>query len=200
VHTNTSVTLNIKDGHIGSTYVFSVSGNASSGTMTITRIGNAILDITDQPWVTYTGTTTPTSNFTKPAGTLTYVDITASTSAYTLEKRADGYYINGKLAYVNIGSSAPYISLAAPAQQSTGVKAYVEQPDGSVIKEDYTNLVLAWADCADTTGVVPLNDDLIHIYKEFGADQSWWVNGHLINEIPNLNTAIAWMFAICYVA
>ena len=203
-HTDTTITFNVKEDHLGSTFIFAVSGSAASGTVSVTRIGDAQLDITDQPWVTYEGTVKPNGDFTKPAGKLTYVDITAATSAYTLEKRADGYYyINGKLAYVGL-TSAPYISLATPAQTSTGVRAYVEQADGSVIKEDYTQLVLEWVDCADTnTGAVALNDDLIHIFKDFGADQFWWdasMNGYLIDQVPNLNTEIAWMFAIGYVA
>lgn len=206
---NNTFTLSIKEGNIGGSYLIGVSGSKSvpTGTVTITRIGEPDLDVTDYPWTEYTGTHTPTAGFTVETGTKTYVDVAGSTAAATIVKGSDGLYhlgtADGPVIYLDLGPNAKFLSLSEMVA-TTGIKKYFYNADGSFWKkEDYTQCIQNYVNCMDeNTGVYPLTDDLIYILKEYGEAVGWWRNdsqsSYLFSEISGLNTEIAWMFACCY--
>lgn len=197
-------TLNIKDSNIGASYVLGVtaSGSTSSGSVTITRVSAATTDVTDQPWVEYKGTHTPV-DYTFSGGTLKRVDITGS---FTLVLGSDGFYhkdtADGPIVYLDFDDSEYMLPLSGILSEGTGIRAYVTQTDGTIIKEDYQDLFSAYVEAADSSKkIYPLTEDLAHILKEYGEDQGWWdvtVNGAIIAAVPNVNTEIAWMFACFY--
>lgn len=198
------ISLNIKESNLGSSYIFAVKAGrkVTSGTITVTRTGNAVLGIEDDPWVEYKGSHTPTTNFPASSGELTIVDITAPTSDYTLVKGSDGFYRlgseSGSIVYLDFDDTTRMGALKDILDNGIGVRAYV-QKSGKTVKEDYTNLFTEYVACMDSNGRYPLTDDLIYILKNFGAQQYWWdvsKNG-VLTGIVGLNKEIAWMCA-CY--
>ncbi|MBO5322699.1 MAG: redoxin domain-containing protein [Oscillospiraceae bacterium] len=204
-YANNSFVLSIKEGHLNSSFILGIVAPAgtNSGTLSITRIGEPVLDITDQPWVAYTGSHTPSKSFPASSSGATRVDISAATGTYNLVLGSDGYYhmsANGPIIYLDFDDTTYMSALKDILTQGLGVRAYVDKADGSVVKEDYQNLFSAYVGCIDSNGRYPLTADLMHILKEYGQDQSWWnaeMNGYLIESEPNLNPEYAWMFA-CY--
>lgn len=197
-------TLNINDGHLGSSFVIGVKAGrkVTSGTLTIKRTGNAVLGIEDEPWVTYKGSYTPTKNFPASGANMTIVDITAPTSDYTLVKGDDGFYhlgsATGPLVYLDFNDTTRMGALADILENGIGVRAYVKK-SGKTVKEEYTELFAKYVECMDSNGCYPLTDDLIYILKNFGAHQKWWdvsTNG-ILTGIVGMNKEIAWM-AACY--
>lgn len=206
---NNTFTLSIKEGNIGASYLIGVTGSKTvpTGTVTITRIGDPDLDVTDYPWIEYVGTHTPAKGFAVEAGTKTYVDVAGSTAAAAIVKGSDGLYhlgtADGPIIYLDLGPNAKYLSLSEMIA-TTGMKKYFYNADGSFQKkEDYTQCIQNYVNCMDeNTGVYPLTDDLIYILKEYGEYVGWWRNdsqsSYLFSEVSGLNTEIAWMFACCY--
>ena len=203
--TNNSFVLSIKEGHLDAPFILGILAPAGtdSGAVSVTRIGEPVLDITDQPWITYTGSHTPTKGFLSSASATNRVDITAATGTYNLVLGSDGYYhmgANGPVVYLDFDDATYMSALKDILTQGLGVRAYVDKPDGSVVKEDYQDLFTAYVECTDANGRYPLTEDLMHILKEYGQDQSWWDverNGYLVEAVPGLNPEYAWMFA-CY--
>lgn len=204
-YSNNSFVMSIKEGHLGSPFIIGILSPAgtATGSISVTRIGDAVLDIHDQPWVTYTGSHTPSTGFPASSATASRVDITAANGTYNLVLGSDGFYrmgANGPIVYVDLDDSTYMSALKDILSQGLGVRAYVDQADGTVIKEDYQDLFTAYVNAVDANGRYPLTADLMHILQEFGQDQAWWDverNGYLVQTEPNLNPAYAWMFA-CY--
>lgn len=206
---NNKFHLNIKEDNLGASYILAVKAPAgvTSGTVTITRLGNPDLDISDLPWDVYEGTHTP-QNYQFPGGELTYVNVSGSTADYEIVLGSDGFYhlgsATGPVVYLNLGTNAPYISLAKILETSP-IRKIFNDGNGSVRKVDYTQCVTNYADCVDcSTGVYPLTEDLKTVLQEYGQSEGWWSqsgNGYyLFDDVTGLNTEIAWMFACCYVA
>ena len=207
-------TLNIKEGNLGAAYLLAVTAEVGvlDGTITITRLDDPILDETDAPWTEYEPTHTPDPDFTflNPDGKeLTYVDVGGNSADYTLYRDASGFYHfgseTGPMVYVDLSENSPYLSLSTMIQ-TTGLRKYFYDQNGNFQKkEDYTACVQAYVDCMDEkTGLYPLTDDLIYIFKEYGESVGWWIDtptsSYLFRDVANLNTEIAWMFACCYIA
>ncbi len=205
ISSNTMI-MSVKESNLGGEYVLGItaSGSSSSGTITITNIGAADTDYTDAEWIVYKGTHTPNAyTFTGNASSLTYVDITAATSKYTITKDSNGYYyINGKQAYMNLGSDAKYISFLSIINDGVGIKKYFFDDSGNFIKkESYTELVTDYINCMDSkTGLYPLTEDLVYILKQIGEKEGWWTEiGYLTQSVTgDINTEIAWLFTCCY--
>lgn len=206
-----TITLNVKESNLGSTYIIGITG-APDCVLEIVRIGDAVLDDSDIVPEVWQGEATPTApcKVTGVSGkTLTYLDLTAD--GYTLVYNAsDGYYhlnsAGGPILYVNLGESAPYVSmykmLGFTGFGGTSLSQAFYDTEGNVVrKEDYTECMSSYVSCIDTTyGVYPLNDDLIYMLRQGGDYKGWWDsdNGnYLFTEVEGLNTDIAWMFAVC---
>ena len=188
----------VREDQIGNIdFVFSITG-ISEGVFVMERYAEADKDFV---WKDYKGTCgTPSSSFPKPAGTLTYVDVTKSSETYNLVKGSDGYYhmnsASGPIVYVNLGNSAPYISIRE--MRTTSNLQNMEKG------ERYNNLVDKYiATIDEQTGVCPLTDDLKYMIQNGGDDRGWWdknkEGGYYLFGSKDVNKDIAWMFACCYV-
>ena len=206
-----SFELNIKEDNLGETYAIGITG-VTECILIIERIGSAILDDTDVPWEEYQGKR-PTKAYTL-SGTrqFTYVDLTGSTDSFKAVLGSDGYYhlnsATGKILYVNLGPDAQYISmynmLGLSGFGGTRLGRQFYDADGKLLrKEDYTACMIAYTECRDpVNNVYPLTEDLAYMLQNGGEYLGWWDIEHpnyLFTAKSNLNTEIAWMFAVCYV-
>ena len=211
---NNTFTINIKESNLGASYLLAVTAEEGvwEGIISVTRISGPVLDETDAPWTEYKPTHTPNPDFAfqNPDGKeLTYVDVSGNSADYAIYRDADGFYhlgsSSGPMVYVDLGEFAPYLSISTMLG-TTGLKKYFYDDSGKFLKkEDYTACMLAYVDCMDDkTGLYPLTDDLIYIFKEYGESVGWWTNtptsSYLFHDVSNLNTDIAWMFACCFIA
>lgn len=215
--TPTSFELNIKESHLGPTWIIGVTG-ATDYILLIERIGSAELDDTDIPWEAYKGNP-PTKVYSLGnKKNFTYIDLTKKTSAYTLVKDSKGYYhldsADGKMLYVNLGPNAKYISmynmLGVSGVGGTKFGKTFYNSDGSIQKkEDYTECMIAYVKCRDpqtetaTFQLYPLTDDLIYMLKNGGESMGWWdqsdANNFLFADLGSaFNPELGWMFAVCY--
>lgn len=208
IHTNTTLTLNVAE--TGPTFVIGIK-DTTGCIVTITRTGDAV---TEMAWTDYVGTDT-VSKYTFGSGTLTYVDITKSTSTYKLVyNSSDGYYhlgsASGPVMLVHLGSGAPYIALSDvigfTGTGGSNFGKYIYDSNGTLTKkENYTSLLWKYMENMDETkSVYPLTKDLEYILKNGGEYRGWWATSGYGNSIysaePSLNSEIAWMWACCYVA
>ena len=209
-YANNSFTYSIRDDAVenGVGIVVGVTGSPDC-ILLITRIGDAQATVEDYPWYTEWQTgETPSKAYTAGSGKLTYVDITAASSAYTLVyNESDGYYhlgsATGPVMMVRLDLDAPYLSLKDMVD-NTGVKRYFYNADGSFLrKEDYTAYVIACVECMDTTyGTYPLTKDLKYILEGYGGSVGWYdsTSATYLFGTMAVNEDIAWMFACCYMS
>ena len=174
--------------------VLSVSG-ASECVLIIERTGNpgALISYNE-----YNATTPPTAfMLSNIAGkTQKFVDITGT---FKIVKGSDGYYHkdneNGPVIYVTLDEHAKYISM----KDLCGLGPLRSLEKG----EEYTNCMLQYVDCVDTTyGVYPLTDDLRHMFQWGGEAKGWYnpnvIGGFYLFSGKTVNLDIAWMFECCY--
>lgn len=201
-HTTNSMVITIKDSQLTATYVVGVKNASGNGTVTVERIGAPTIGFEDYAWVEYKGSHTPSSNFTKPSGAMTFVDITGS---FTYVLGGDGFYhkdsATGPIIYMDF-DDATYISLQDVLNNGVGIRYAEKKANDEWSKEDYTPLVQKYVDAADSaTKAYPLTQDLVYILQQFSKAEHWFdadKNGYLITAEPNLNPDIAWMFACFY--
>ncbi|MBQ6831115.1 MAG: redoxin domain-containing protein [Oscillospiraceae bacterium] len=186
-------------------------GNDKAPTVTVSRVADAPEEL---PVTVYTPAKAPTEFDLKETGTVTYINLEGTAS---IQKGRDGYYyLNGKKLYVNIGNGAPYITMAnllglqfdssagtwGETSMGTGLKGYIYEGDEIVGKEDFTACMQSYVKACDpVSGLYPLNDDLMYMFKQAGSYMGWWNVEHpnfLFEGLTKLNTQIAWMFACCY--
>ena len=212
---NNSYTLNVK--YTDSTHIIGLGGTENC-IVIIERVGDAEYTNADleamMDWTDYTGTD-KISKYTLGSGkTLTYVDITASTSTYTLAyNSSDGYYhlgtANGPVMLVQLGTGAPYIALSDvigfTGSGGSNFGKYIYNSSGTLVKkENYTSLLWKYMENMDDTyKVYPLTKDLMYMLQNGGEYRGWWAssgrNNVIYQKTPKLNSEIAWMFACCYV-
>lgn len=183
-------------------FVLGVSENGAQQAMiTIVRVGDVTGDL---PVEVYEPATAPTQFTLTESGTPTYVDITGTAN---VEKRADGYYLNGKKLYINLGPNAPYLSmynmLGVNSNMGTGLKGNRYDENGvAIVREDYTQCMTDYAKCIDSkSGLYPLNDDIAYMIQNAGAYLCWWDEtnpNYLFTDVPGTNPETAWLFACCY--
>lgn len=216
---NNYYTRNVKEGNIGSSIIIGVTGDADC-IVEIIRLSDPILDESDIVPEVYNGKTPPTKVFKISAADgrkLKYVDLTAKTSDYRIVLGSDGYYhlnsATGPLLYVNLGPSAPYISmynmLGYTGYGGTSLTASFYDANGNVVRrEEYTACMCTYVENIDPTyGVYPLTEDLVYMIQNGGGYKGWWDpdNANCIfldeNKVvnPNINLELGWMFAVCYV-
>ena len=74
-------------------------------------------------------------------------------------------------------------------------------------RENYSNCLLDYIDCADETlGVYPLTEDLMYIIQQNGDHMGWWDPDGSTYRFLNMddtkdltiNTEIAWLLMCCY--
>ena len=201
-HTTNSMVFSIKETQLEATYVIGVKNASGNGTLTVERIGAPTIGFEDYTWEEYKGSHTPSASFTKPSGTMTYVDITGS---FTYVLGSDGYYhkdsATGPIIYMDF-DEAKYISFQDILNNGIGIRYAEKKANGDWFKEDYTPLIQKYVDAADAnTKAYPLTQDLVYILQQFGKGEYWFdadKSGYLITAEPNLNPDIGWMFACFY--
>lgn len=179
--------------------------------ITISRIG----DSEEMGSILYTPVTAPAKFTLAESGTITYVDLQGTAN---IVKKNDGYYLNGKKLYVNIGKGAPCITMSTmlglsynsqtntwtAGSMGTGLKGALYEEDKMVAVEDFTQCMRDYINCCDpSNGLYPLNDDLIYMFQNAGAYMGWWNSkspNYQFANLSSLNVDIAWMFACCYVS
>lgn len=211
-----SLTVNIKPSHIGSSFVFGLTGD-THGVIIIERIGDAILDITDMEAVDYEAKNTIDNSFTLsiPSGKkLTYIDVFGET--VTVHKGSDGYYHlnseSGPILYVNLGKTAPYLAMSncmgITDEHGVYILNYVYYENGvPVKKESYNACMTDYVNArCEKTDVYPLNDDLLFMFQRASEIKNWadFDNPDYLfydsngERIPGANADIVWMYAVCY--
>ena len=201
---NNTLTLNVKETSLGASYVLAVKASAGSGTLTVTRTGEATLEWEDLPYDVYDGVYTP-KDFTYTGGTLTYVTITGKPSNYVPVLGSDGFYhlnsADGPLLYLNLGGNS-----TNPAKETDTtlyamlhsnrpiIQGTVKDENGNnLYKRQYNDLVQKYIDCADK-GLYPLTPDLVEILKT--QNDNWYL--WLASSNSRVNKEMAWMANICY--
>lgn len=215
-------TLSISAGMIGTgnsgTTVLVIgidAGEADSCILAVERIGDPAWSVSDEPWTVYQ-TTAELAAYTLPAGAkVQEFDLTASTDTYNLVlNEADGFYhldsADGPLVLCRLGKDGKYLDSFKTILDHSGVTRYFYDDEGNFLrKESYNECLMEYFDYMDEdNGVYPLTEDLKYIIQMRGEQSSWWdpeggmylfvdENG---NEIPGINTEIAWLFMCCYIA
>lgn len=199
-----------------STYVIGVdaSENADHCYLSITRIGDPIKTIEDEPWIIYEGTHEPVG-YTLPEGAqIKEFDLTASTDTYPLVfNENDGFYhlntADGPLVLVRLSEDCEYIACFETILDRSGVSRYFYNEDGSFDrKESYSECLLEYIACTDEAeGVYPLTKDLEYIINNRGEYVGWWdaeSSGYLFvdmdgNPEEGINHDLAWLLMCCYI-
>lgn len=189
------------------------SDKDSSCILAVTRLGDPIKTVEDEPWTVYEKTA-EISQYTLPEGAeIKEIDLTASTDTYNLVYNdTDGFYHldseDGPLVLVYLTENCTYIDCFESIIDRTGIRVYYYDDEGNFeSKVDFTECIMEYVECADeSTGVYPLTEDLKHIITEYGTYNQWWdadsvnfrfrdINGNNMSEI---NTEIAWLLMCCY--
>ena len=204
----------IGDGNAGSvSLVLGVDGveDARESVLTITRTGDPVRGVSDEPWTPYITSHTP-APFTLDLGDkeLTYVDITGDTEAnQVVFNDADGFYhfgaTDGPVVYMHLGKKAPYVSLQTVIlgdgpMGGAPIRKYFYDADGNFQKkEDYTNILTTYFENMDPElGVYPLTADLVYIIQN--GCSGWWTESSPDFVFEGCNPEIGWMYALCYIA
>lgn len=197
------------DGTGTTVMVLGLDAATESAILTVERIGDAEHTVSDEPWTEYATTHTP-APFSLNAGEgekLTYVDITGKTEDYQLVMGSDGFYhlgaADGPVMYINFGKEAPNLSLEVMINGDgvaggAPLRKYFYDENGEFVKkEDYTNIMTKYFECADQEyRVYPLTADLEYMIKNGG---SWWDPESPNYIFKGCNPEIGWLFACCYV-
>lgn len=204
----------IGDGNAGSvSLVLGVDGveDARESVLTITRTGDPVRGVSDEPWTPYITSHTP-APFSLDLGDkeLTYVDITGDTEAnQVVFNDADGFYhfgaADGPVVYMHLGKKAPYVSLQTVIlgdgpMGGAPIRKYFYDADGNFQKkEDYTNILTTYFENMDPElGVYPLTADLVYIIQN--GCSGWWTESSPDFVFEGCNPEIGWMYALCYIA
>lgn len=170
--------------------------NALNASITIEKIGD-VQEEEEVEWTIYENEATLDEfTFEGNADELSFVNIEDAT-----EDKAvlgdDGYYhlnsANGPILYVDLDDNT-YMDLVAA--MGYGQLKDIIYDNGEVeSKVDYNDAFAEYLAVADAdTGLYPLTEDLISIYKNVGRTQGWYVDGGWVGSTPD-----AWMFACYYV-
>ena len=206
--------VSVRTSSIGVTLVIGLkmpNGSAAQATLKIERVGNVPLDASDAPWIAieadakylkkYNGDVT--------GKTLKDVNITDKNTKIVYNEK-DGYYHfgdeNGPVVMIRISTESPYIASFVDICSTSALGVYYYTDGKFDRKEQYNDMIAAYAEVTDGQGVVPLNDQLIDMVQKVGAYKGWWdetsaqyifntdAAGKPIREVES----IAWMFACCY--
>jgi len=168
----------------------------SNSSPAVIKVESAASDRVETTKIIYENKTTPAAfTFTGDKGALLSVN-TLDSVVDEAVLGADGYYhlndAKGPVLYANLNDSQMSLNAASSYGQLKG-SDYDE--NGNLIAiTDYNTAFAEYFECADaSTYLYPLTDDLMEMFIEVGANQSWygatgWVGGTKDD---------AWMFA-CY--
>lgn len=178
--------------------------------VTITRIGEPGFSIESLPVKTdwYSGYV-PVKQST-PAGTVQYIDIKSASGTYEVfYDETDKVYkvmVDGvaKTLYFNMGTKTTQNISLNMVVNGDGVaggsplrKYFFDTKGNLIYKEEYTDIVRQYIDCADATlGLHPLTKDLAYIIQN--AKPGWWTVTSPDYILTNCNPEYGWLFAACY--
>lgn len=133
----------------------------------------------------------------------------------TVVKGSDGFYHigdeNGPVVLIRLGTASLYLG---PLKDITSLVCVEYDDEGNVIlKERYNDLINAYLDKTDSSGVCPLTDELKYVIEKVGAYNGWFEgDGSLfveysvdgegnVTSMPMVGIVGAnkWLFACCYV-
>ena len=85
----------------------------------------------------------------------------------------------------------------------TGLRGVVYEDGKALYMEDFTQCMTDYIMASDpSSGLYPLNDDLIYMIQISGAYMGWWDASNpnfLLANVEGLNPESGWMFAVCAV-
>ena len=219
--TDNSFTISVSDSMIGkgdsgtSVYVIGIDSNETKNcVLCITRIGDPIKTIEDEPWTVYETTADLFAYVLPENAEIKEFDLGESTGTYNLVyNQTDGFYHldneNGPLVLVRLGEDCEYIACFATILDRSGVNRYFFDENGDFVKkETYDQCLLEYFDYMDENeGVYPLTEDLKYIIQQRGEYVGWWnpenpnylfkdMNG---NNLTDINNEIAWLLMCCYI-
>lgn len=208
--------VTVRDGNVESDNGYLVAVKSTSGKndaiITVTKVGDPEPPL---PSVAYENKVAPTAFKLNQSGTRTYMDLTGTAQP---ERHSDGfYYLNGKQVYINIGKSAPYITIAEmvgleynetteqwdQTSMATGLKGYVFEDGVAVAVEQYNDAIKEYIrKCDVSNGLYPLTDDLVHMLQKAAAYKGWGdpEDPDYLFDTKVVNPELAWLFACCYFA
>lgn len=206
-------TLDISAGMIGNVLVVGIDSASAQGCyLHIERIADHQLTVEELPWDVY-GTTADLSDFVLPDSVLMQeFDLTAATGTYNLVLGSDGIYhlgdAAGPVVYAKLGCPSAYLDPIETILETSPICRYFYDESGNFLrKESYTEALMEYIQVMDeVSGLYPLTEDLVYIFKQRGDYAGWWnkdsatylfkdANG---NSIPGINPETAWLFLCCY--
>ena len=129
----------------------------------------------------------------------------------------DGYYHlgneDGPIVLVRITTSSKYLASFFKICETANLYAQIKDENGNVLRvEIYNQMINAYAEVCDESGVLPLTRELEYAIKKMGEQQGWWgdnsifkVGGETLEDGTvvegteiEINTETAWLFACCY--
>jgi hypothetical protein len=207
--------IDVRASSIGVTLVIGLkmpNGSAAQATLKIERVGDVPLDAADAPWVAVEADSKYLKKYNGNVSgkTLKDVDITDQNTKIVYSEK-DGYYHlgteSGPVVMFRISSESPYIASFVDICSTSALGVYYYDENGKFLyKEQYNDMIAAYAEVTDGQGVVPLNAQLMEMIQTVGAYKGWWKEtspqyifntdslGKPIKEVES----IAWMFACCY--
>lgn len=203
---NNTITFDITETYANTPQLVGVTG-AGDVTVVIEKTGDSLLeDPNSMPFTMYETTADLMYDFSmdlRGDESVTYVDVTEAHSAVLGD---DGYYhldaADGEILYVNIGSNAPYIALAA-AYSYGQVRCHVYDGDELVEKIDFYDCLTDYFSAMDRDGFYPMTADLIEIMKTLGEAKGWYDMdrelGSYLFGTTVIDEATGWMCTAAYV-
>lgn len=203
-----SFELVIRD--IATPYVFGIfSDEESVEKLTIERTGEAPFDPHYADWTTVL----PENDIPKctlPEGAI-LDDLNIASSNLSVTLGDDGYYYtsDGQLVYLRIGStgyasyldvSIAYIAGLVDKNFGQNFGGYVYDENGEfVAKYSFNEMLAAYYEQCDSTGVYPLTEELATAIKVHGNSAGWWKPGTVNYLFGNMTVDpdTAWLFLCC---
>ena len=205
---------------VGNTVVIGLKSTSSAVeecTLTIERYSDIEVQIVEIPWEQYVIDHTPTA-ITTPAGSQHYVDILVDISnplnptgaveeIKVVYSETDGYYhlnsADGPILYAKLSAKTIFQESIYTIVNVTNVGRYFFDENGEFLKkESYNDALNAYCAAADpTTGVYPLDHDLVYILQNIGV--GGWYDMTSPNSIFKDDGVFvypynAWLFAVVY--
>ena len=204
------IVCNVSPGMLGTELVLGVDGGKDSCILQIQYLSEPEITWEELPWtqVAVTHHPQPFALDLEAGQKLTYLDIRAGKEDYPLFLGEDGFYRlysqDGPMVYLNMGPSAPYVSLQQLVEGEgkiggTAFCRYFFDENGEFVKkEDYTDILSSYFSCLDVNyGIYPLTEDLAYILQNgsIGWRDATSEDYMLLGCTPE----IGWLFACCYV-
>ncbi len=182
-----------------------------SANFVIERTGDAPFDPQYAPWTIVKAT----HNITKcdlPEGSV-LKDLSVTNKNLSVELHEDGYYYtnDGKLVYLRINSisdrafldvSIAFIAGLVDKNFGQNFGGYVYDSEGNFVdKYSYNEMLAAYYENLDSTGVYPLTADLAEAIKVHGNFAGWWnpdASNYLFADVNEVEEN-AWLFLCCTV-